>query len=59
MKTRTVRRWVARAAAEGGQTLTEYGLVVSLIIVFILVMALQVMGTTISNAFERATSVFP
>ncbi|HXF51726.1 MAG TPA: Flp family type IVb pilin [Dehalococcoidia bacterium] len=59
MKTRTVRRWVARVAAERGQTLTEYGLVVSLIIVFILVMALQVMGTTITNAFQRATDVFP
>lgn len=53
------RRWGAAAVWERGQTLTEYGLVVSLVIVFILVMALQVMGTTITNAFEKATEVFP
>lgn len=53
------RRWVAATVWERGQTLTEYGLVVSLVIVFILVMALQVMGTTITNAFEKATEVFP
>ncbi|HWQ27746.1 MAG TPA: Flp family type IVb pilin [Dehalococcoidia bacterium] len=59
MKTPSFGKWVAATARERGQTLTEYGLVVSLVIVFILVMALQVMGTTITNAFEKATEVFP
>ena len=59
MKTRSFRRWVAATAGERGQTLTEYGLVVSLVIVFILVMALQVMGSTITNAFQTVTDIFP
>lgn len=59
MKTPSFCGWVAVVSEERGQTLTEYGLVVSLVIVFILVMALQVMGTTITNAFQEAASVFP
>ncbi len=46
-------------ARERGQTLTEYGLVVSLVIVFILVMALLTVGTTIKDAFDSATNAFP
>jgi Flp pilus assembly pilin Flp len=59
MKTLSSLQRCSAVAQERGQTLTEYGLVVSLVIVFILVMALQVMGTTITNAFQKATDVFP
>ena len=59
MKAPSFLRRLLTAAGERGQTLTEYGLVASLVIVFILVVALQVMGTNIADAFQKAAVAFP
>lgn len=54
-----IRRLLAAIRAEAAQTLTEYGLIISFLIIPLLVLAVMGFREQIVGAFEAAAAVFP